>query len=764
VGYLQTLWLDKYGNIREDTQQNKTLDPGKDHIIQFYLDPETSQTRVSCFAVTEDTPYPDTDGLSADSSKSLHEVKAIWEAGLKLSQREANTRKIFTCVHSGIEPDQNLIEFTNRNEGDIGGLLGVKDNETALPLTWLGPTYKERVNNLICFIRGKENVSQDYQGNPTLRSRTIDGRVWKLGDIVNSTPVSISKPVDNYGLLYDDQTYRAYYNKYQNRETVVYVGANDGMLHAFSGGLYSPDCQCFQNPYDVNGYFENIPEGEVGRIEIGDEMWAYIPRNLLPHLKWLASTDYTEKCHVDYVDLKPKIVDAPIFPEDDTHPGGWGTVLIGGLNLGGGEISAGNKTFKSSYFALDVTNPRIPRLLWELDPSELPGLGFTTNLPCVLSVGNQWDPQNRQWQRGKWYLALSSGPTGYDGTSTRPAHLYILDLASGTIIRDFVPTESPSYMNASVALDKAMNYNVDALYFALNYRASGSWKSKMQKITIPQSGQEFDPRSTDYLDTPEQWYLNSLIELADAPVSAPFSVSFDQRNNVWIYCGTGRYMNQADKSSADQNFIFGIKDPFFNADNQTGCYLNYGRQCSADRDRLYNAEDYAVFKTRVEGPDGLNTFSDLLKEARDAEHDGWYRKLCAGSVDPYGNCSLSGPSERVLVKPALVGGILLAPTFAPTKDPCGYGGSGRLFALYFETGTAFKESVTVDKETPQSSEDRIPDVIALGQGLLSGLGIHVGQEDGSTVYGQLSTVKVHQINLLPALSIKSAPIYWKEAE
>ena len=74
-----------------------------------------------------------------------------------------------------------------------------------------------------------------------------------------------------------------------------------------------------------------------------------------------------------YVDLKPKVLEAKIFTPDATHPNGWGTVLICGMNLGGKQISVvdpafsgGSKSFSSSYVALDVTDPsRPPALLWE---------------------------------------------------------------------------------------------------------------------------------------------------------------------------------------------------------------------------------------------------------------------------------------------------------------------------------------------------------------------------------------------------------------
>ena len=86
------------------------------------------------------------------------------------------------------------------------------------------------------------------------------------------------------------------------------------------------------------------------------------------------------------MDLKPKVVDAKIFTPDATHPNGWGTLLICGMNMGGPAVtvtdaafSGGAKSFSSSYVVLDITDPsQPPTLLWEKSFS---GMGYSTNYP-----------------------------------------------------------------------------------------------------------------------------------------------------------------------------------------------------------------------------------------------------------------------------------------------------------------------------------------------------------------------------------------------
>ena len=168
------------------------------------------------------------------------------------------------------------------------------------------------------------------------------------------------------------------------------MGANDGMLHAFKAGTFHEGDNPGTSGKEEHGWYSTT-EVPATPGDLGYERWAFIPQNLLPHLKWLTDPDYT---HVYYVDLKPKVTDVRIFNDDANHPNGWGTILIGGMRLGGGpytfsedfdndgviepdEGDAGGKTnpwtFRSAYFVLDITVPEQPRLPGRVHQSR-PGL------------------------------------------------------------------------------------------------------------------------------------------------------------------------------------------------------------------------------------------------------------------------------------------------------------------------------------------------------------------------------------------------------
>ncbi|HOP48575.1 MAG TPA: PilC/PilY family type IV pilus protein [Desulfobacteraceae bacterium] len=761
VGNLQSLWVDKRGYMREDTNGNHALDITVDKVIKYHVD-GAGNTTIRRFDVSADAPYPDVDN---DPYESLYmdEIEPIWEAGRALSLRSPDDRNIFTFIDKNndkvvdesvaddpLDDAGELVRFHINGMSAIKPYLGVKDNTA---WAYLGTTHEDRANNLIQFIRGNDS---GYTGTTQIRSRTIGGVVNRLGDVVYSTPVSVSKPSENLDVIYSDESYQQYYNAYKNRETVIYVGANDGMLHAFTSWEYNKATKQFIKPAELQ------PD-----LNIGDELWAYIPQALLPHLKWLPSKEYT---HVYYVDLKPRVADVQVFfdsygsPIDDDHPGGWGTVLIGGLNTGGKNIPVTDdfdydgatadtlRNFSSCYFAIDITKPREPKLLWE---KTFDGLNLTTSYPTVLKV------------KDKWFAAFGSGPSDYDGSSGNKGHIFVVDVLSGIPYRDgtndwlFQTGENGAFMSAPVSFDKNLNYSVDGIYIGQAYGTSGA----IYKVTIPWvgTGNYGNSDTGEYIDDPNQWTAHKLFS-SPAPVIASPTLSMDFKDNVWVYFGTGRYISEADKLSTQQQYFFGIKDPFFNED-RTANYLNYSAPLTLQKTDLFDADPYDVALNKkvyingslldVTGEEDVYKFSNFVEWAQ--KKNGWFRSL---------EVKVSGPSERVLNKPVVFGGLVLSPAFVPNDDICSFGGDSFMYAFYFETGTAypkkvFKEGtelITVDGGTAEIVLDRA----GLGLGLASSASIHVGKESGSKLLVQQSTGAVVEVEADTALNVKSGLTSWIE--
>jgi type IV pilus assembly protein PilY1 len=574
--------------------------------------------------------------------------------------------------------------------------------------------------------------------------------------------VSISKPPDNFHMIYADESYQFFYTAFKNRETVVYVGANDGMLHAFTSWKYDPTTHQYSKP---DGVGAGVDE------EIGDELWAYIPQSLLPHLKWLPNPDYT---HVFYVDLKPKVFDAKILPDntyydDADSADNWGTFVLVGLNTGGKQISATGdfdysgtvgasetRTFTPSFALIDVTRPREPRLMWERTYA---GLGMTTSVPAIVRV------------KDKWFAVFGSGPTNYDGSSSQRAHVFVVDLKTGAPYKSgtndwlFETADGSAFMNSPVSLDVDLNYNVDAVYFGETYLQGGTWMGKVYKLTVPavNSAGQYDSLSTSTypdnpLDSGNPWRLWPLLN-ATRPVTTSVLLSQDGSGNVWIYGGTGRYLSSEDKTNTDTQYIFGIKDPFFNkAHTLTGAfadnyYHNYSAALELQISDLFNGDSFTVLNdgSVYDGTDLFGNWKDLLATARD--EDGWIRALGISK-------------ERVLNKPSILAGIVFTPTFIPNGDICGAGGESYLYAFHYETGTAYWKpafsSRTEIVALQGVSMVKVVERLYLGLGKASSLGIHVGLEQGATGFVQQSTGNIITEPLNPALFVKSGLRSWQE--
>jgi type IV pilus assembly protein PilY1 len=801
TGYLQGLWVDAHGNLREDVGVRGKLELGVDPIASFFYDETSGETLFERRLVSGTDIYGT---QSTPTTHMLTELSPLWEAGSLLADRSADSRTIYTFVDLDGEGDVDgkqpvnhgeFTYFTTDNLTELQPYLDLAEDTTTTEtdFAYLGANEATRAANLINYIRG---VDSD-----TTRNRTLGSKVYKLGDIVHSTPTPVGRPVDNYDLIYKDETYKEFYLLHKDRETVVYTGANDGMLHAFLAGVFKPGASL-----TGDGAEFTVDNTKYPNLEAGDEIWAYIPQNLLPHLKWLADPAYMDGIHVYYMDLKPRIFDARLYEGagDSNHPlhalwtsgmtntervlrpYGWCTVLVGGMRFGGGSINVNaswsdgttNKTFTSSYFALDVTDPKKPILLWELNHLDYPGLGFTTSFPAVLKVEERsitpGTPDTVNVLGRHWYLVFGSGPTTYDGTSDQSSRIFLVDMASGDPTRVFtqssiiktnqppstVPLPAKGFMGSPVAVDLSVDYSVNVAYIGESHQDnSGDFLGGLYRLQVPTDLQLANNEPVLLYDVdPDHWVLSQMVQ-TDAPITAAPAAAVgteDSAHSLWLYFGTGRYMSSLDKSDNSPQYLFGLKDPYYNgllSEDEWQDLRDAEPLLAFDpidvntNNLLFNTTGVRVYtdgSTSIAG----TTFGDLKTEQHYNERYayGWYKELESG--------------ERIINKPSLLGGILLAPSFVPNEDICAFGGSSYLHALYFETGTAYYKSVIgVEAE---GDKDRVLDRISLGLGISSSLGIHVGGEYGARGFIQQSTGTISEIDLEPAFNVKSGFVNWQE--
>ncbi len=242
--------------------------------------------------------------------------------------------------------------------------------------------------------------------------RTDEGGLFRsrrslLGDMVNSPPVYVgtqdygltglsSYATDSAGITVD--AYESYLNDAAistgkgARPPALYVGGNDGMLHAFAAsGSSSADCR-----------------PGSGTCE-GEELFAYVPKGVYGKLSSLTSPRYEHQYFVDgparegdaYIELRD--------PETGSRKTRWGSVLVGTLGAGG-----------KGVFALDVSRPdrfSAADVLWDLDDGDLEHLGYTLGQATIARLPN-----------GRWAAVFGNGYY----SKAHKAVLYIVDLQDPT--------------------------------------------------------------------------------------------------------------------------------------------------------------------------------------------------------------------------------------------------------------------------------------------------------------------------------------------
>lgn len=284
----------------------------------------------------------------------------------------ADRRIATSTVSVSNSVSQGGVDFNYNNLGAAN--QGVFDTAAATYIASSSVSGTDLVN----YLRGDSR----REGNPFRK------RVHWLGDLVNSDPQYLSAGRDDgYAFLpsgsLGKDSYQKFLNTKKSRLATVFVGSNDGMLHAF----------------DATG-----SQSEPGTG--GTERFAFIPRAVIPNLPLLANPNYN---HRFFVDGTVSIGDAAIGGDPNAP---WRTVLVGGTGAGA-----------KSVYAIDVTNPSSftsDKVLWERTADDDADLGYTIGVP---QIGRLRD--------GKWVAIFGNGYASVSGI----AKLYVVDLSTGALVK-----------------------------------------------------------------------------------------------------------------------------------------------------------------------------------------------------------------------------------------------------------------------------------------------------------------------------------------
>ena len=694
-GAIKNLWyfVDPFlanAYIREETNKDNILNLANDYIAQFYYDPPNDVTKVRRFPDTDGNGTPD----ATAPEVTFEDVGSIWDAGNLLWSRDITTapRTIYTTTNGS-----SLIPFS-------------VDNAALVPLANLQAANSAEREKIIRFVHGQDifqDANADQVNDFRLRTVTLgtDNVVYKMGDIINSTPrIVAGTPLNTYDKVYLDRTYKLFLDmsSIKNRG-MVFTGGNDGMLHAFKLGKLD-----FSWMGQGNTQKARISNPDTS-TPLGHEAWAFIPKNAQPYLKYLMDPDY---CNLYYAYLPPFPFDASIngAATATRTASSWRTVLIGGMRTGGAckDISSSctdcvktpvsNQGF-SSYFALDVTDPASPTLLWEFSN---PDLGFATTGPAVvrLNANNPSTGNPDRTLNGKWYIVFGSGPTGgidttnlqFLGKSSQNLKLFVLDLKTGTLLRtiDTGITNAFAGSMINITADTDLDYEDDAFYIGYTKKntSTGEWD-------LGGIGRVFMKGDTS---TPlVRWEFSKVIDDIGPVTTAVSRLQNNTYHHNWLFFGTGRYfftkppqgtnVNPVVDDGDGQRRIISLKDPCFT---------------------VMNTVDTSCTTTKLlSSLTNVTSISDVPTEAtaNGSGFSGWYINLDASGSYSYDNTA-ARPffAERMVTDPlASPSGLVYFTTFKPYGDECAIGGKTFLWATRYNTGGTPPSSLLKGKALMQVS-------------------------------------------------------------
>lgn len=436
---------------------------------------------------------------------------------------------------------------------------------------------------LVNYLRGDRTYEASNTSSPLFRSRT-----HVLGDLVNSAPVYVGPP----SFAYTDTDYTDFKTAQASRTPVVYVGANDGMLHAFNATIDTADS--------------------------GKEMWAFIPSAVMPNLYRLADSSYSTK-HIYFVDGTPVVGDVYVG-------GAWKTILVGGLGYGG-----------RAYYALDITNPAAPSLLWEFTDDNL---GLTYGNPVI---GKRAD--------GTWIVAFASGYNNTTGDGQ--GRLYVLDAGTGAILKQISTGVGSSTSPSGLAkingwIDDASNNTILRYYGGDLF--GNLWRFDVDDLVAPNGAALL------------------LAQFKDAggvaqPITTMPRLKKVQGSYPVVMVGTGRYLGTSDIQDTHVQSAAAVKDPLTDSGwgiiRSNTTFVEQTLTASTSTNKITSTSHTVDWTTK----------------------NGWWFDL-----KPTGG--------RVSVNPLLLGNRLYVPINVPSGTACTSGGSSWLCSANVANGSCEGEMIS----------------------------------------------------------------------
>jgi type IV pilus assembly protein PilY1 len=409
------------------------------------------------------------------------------------SANRASAVREFRATELAVDPD-------NTSNAEMFNRLGYTEGEISANFGAVTP------NQLVAYLRGDTSME-----GTTLTTAPFRDRSSILGDIINSSPVVATKRA-NYGwssaggLAQDERTAYTQYVKGKSgagKREYVYVGANDGMLHAFN--------------------------------DLGNEQFAYVPNGVLRNMAYLANQNYQ---HRYYVDGKLTLADALVS-------GSWKTVLVGGLGAGG-----------RSVYALDVTDPDQfdeSNVLWEVTSTTQPDLGNVMGKPVVVPL-----------QNGRWVALFGNGYNSTNGkaalfvvdiaTGAVVKTLRVDDGIVGNETADGLAALGYNGMGNIAPVDTDYDGLVDTVY-------GGDLHGNMWKFDLSDADEDnWGSAFQDGLGNAKPLFIARDPSGNRQPITGGLEVAIGPASGYMVYFGSGRYFAVGDNGTKDISSLYAVWD------------------------------------------------------------------------------------------------------------------------------------------------------------------------------------------------------------
>jgi type IV pilus assembly protein PilY1 len=476
-------------------------------------------------------------------------------------------------------------------------------NNTNITPTALGLASADSAgrDKLVQFVHGYDSYDRNGNGD------TTEKRDWILGSFLHSRPLLI-----HYGT-----------------RSVIFAGANDGMLHAFDDSD-------------------------------GTELWAFIPPNLLNKLQALHAGVVES-----FVDGSPKA-----YLSYDSNGEITKAILIFGQRRGG-----------NHYYALDITNPLLPKYLWKISPdmTDYGELGQTWSSPMIGKIA---------YFTGEKWVAFIGG--GYDenqdndpvtASDLKGRAVYVVDVLDGSLVWRY-----------SYAENNEMAFSIPSDIQRIDTNGDG----KVDRLYVGDMGGRiwrFDISNPD----PALWaatakiIFNSNAGGEKRKIFYPPDVTLEKDSGDYemLFFGTGD--REHPKESTNINRLYAIKD------KNPSAPLTETNLVDVTQDLLQDASTSPTDKTAI-----LNALG---------AKEGWFIKLDQNL------------GEKCLSSPVVYYGVVyytsFAPNFGSDGDPCFVGeGTGRLYAFRYKSGNAAFNLDGLGTEGALTRSDRST---TIGTGIPSGV-------------------------------------------